>query len=228
MLAIGSQLNLNAQDRRNALIAVMADESRKPQATALATELYWWMKNHDASGALDRMLGGLMHILLSHTVDQNLVDSAPDTLLRRDVLQASSNDGDGLYWLIHSNRYKRDAWLSACPVVTVRADGQIIPGHNMPGHASPTSNKTELVSFSPPDHASLPGSLRYSSRGISGAPDDKLAAAHQAALRYALKAGWVVPYISPSREQYCRRYRPRRGAIAAAELMLTMAPERRG
>jgi hypothetical protein len=28
---------------------VMADESRKPQATALATELYWWMKNHDES-----------------------------------------------------------------------------------------------------------------------------------------------------------------------------------
>jgi hypothetical protein len=138
---------LNAQDRRNALIAVMADESRKPQATALATELYWWMKNHDASGALDRMLGGLMHILLSHTVDQNLVDSAPDTLLRRDVLQASSNDGDGLYWLIHSNRYKRDAWLSASdylddynrflPVsdqITARAFGTVLSGLHSAGH----------------------------------------------------------------------------------------------
>ena len=32
-----------------------------------------------ATSAVTRMLGGLMHILLSHTVDQNLVDSAPET-----------------------------------------------------------------------------------------------------------------------------------------------------
>ena len=74
------------------------------------------MKNHDASGALDRMLGGLMHILLSHTVDQNLVDSAPDTLLRRDVLQASSNDGDGFRLSVlkpDAPRYKLDALFGA-------------------------------------------------------------------------------------------------------------------
>jgi Family of unknown function (DUF5906) len=81
---------LSSQDRRNALIAAMSDESRKPQAIALATELYWWMKGHDASGALDRMLGGFMHILLNHPVDKNLVDRAPATLLKRDVLEASS------------------------------------------------------------------------------------------------------------------------------------------
>ena len=99
---------LDAKDRRNALIATTLEEDR----VALATELYKWMHEHEGSD-LDRMLGGFMHLLLSHKVDQSLLEKAPDTLLKQDALEGASEDGEGLYWLENSSRYPRDVWRPA-------------------------------------------------------------------------------------------------------------------
>ena len=99
---------LDAKDRRNALIATTLDHGR----VALATELYRWMHEHEGV-ALDRMLGGFMHLLLNHKVDESLLERAPDTLIKQDALEESSEDGEGLYWLETSSRYPRDAWRPA-------------------------------------------------------------------------------------------------------------------
>jgi hypothetical protein len=99
---------LDSDDRRNALIATTTDEAKK----ALASELYQRMNDLD-DHEMDRMLGGLMHHLLTHKVDHGLLAKAPDTLLKRDALEAGSGDGDGLYWLRNSDSYTRDEWLTA-------------------------------------------------------------------------------------------------------------------
>jgi hypothetical protein len=99
---------LDAHDRRNALIGTTADKTKGD----LASSLYHWMHEHEGA-ELDQMLGGLMHILLTHKVDRGLIDRAPDTRLKEDVLEAGSDGGEGLYWLENSSRYTRDKDLPA-------------------------------------------------------------------------------------------------------------------
>jgi hypothetical protein len=133
---------LDAHDRRNALIGTTADKAKG----ALASELYYWMHEHEGP-ELDEMLGGLMHILLSHKVDRSLLDRAPDTRLKADVLEAGSDGGEGLYWLQNSSRYTRDKELPAADYledyirltpsaaqIDVRKFGGILSGLARDGH----------------------------------------------------------------------------------------------
>ena len=98
---------LDAQDRRNCLIATTRDATK----AKLAVELNEWMARHPDQ--VLRLLGAFVAILHRQQIDQSLISRAPDTLIKQDVREGRSSEQEELYWLRNDDDYQRDTWLRA-------------------------------------------------------------------------------------------------------------------
>ena len=88
---------LDANDRRNAIIATTTD----PEKALIAREFreYWSTNPEEAQ----IVLAGFVYLLLNIKVDHDLIARAPDTELKREMQEASSPEVDGTYWLINDD-----------------------------------------------------------------------------------------------------------------------------
>jgi hypothetical protein len=98
---------LDANDRRNALIATTSDRTKSD----LAQQFRNWERQH--ASTMERVLGAFVYILHNQRINEALIEKAPDTLIKQEVQDATSRESEYLYWLRNDDDYPRNVWLKA-------------------------------------------------------------------------------------------------------------------
>lgn len=98
---------LDAFDRRNCIIACTND----PKVAHIAQEVRDWMR--DYPDLLPRLLGAFVAVLQNQRITLDLIERAPDTLIKSEVQSGTARDSEYDYWLVNDPIYPRDSWQFA-------------------------------------------------------------------------------------------------------------------